>query len=69
MFFPGLGEGGVFYCVWWSNSFQSITELLIDSADAKKKAATNSTKLQELEHFGILRFLLLKEGKRQGLSP
>lgn len=69
MFFPGLGEGGVFYFVWWSNSFQSITELLIDSADAKKKAATNSSKLRELEHFGILCFLLLKEGKRQGLSP
>lgn len=44
MFFPGLGEGRVFYFVWWSNTFKSIAELLIDSAGARKRATSNSTK-------------------------
>lgn len=45
MFFHGLGEGGIFYFLRWSNSFQTIAELLIDGAGAKFKAASSFTKL------------------------
>lgn len=45
MFFHGLEKGGVFSFLRWSNNFQTIAELLIDTADANYRAARSSTKL------------------------
>lgn len=44
-FFHGLGEGGVFYFLRWSNIFKTVAELLIDAADANFRAASSFTKL------------------------